>query len=591
MSKPWSLLGVLLSVVILSSVSAVLLAVPLKLDGNVDYIFTRNENDGGSQSDSSNLVLGFNARTYLWRPWLGTLNVGGVGSIAKTDADTVDSDTKLLSSRLLLKLLPRSRYPFHLTFNSSDNVIDWVNRDKPLLTNLGTEYRSRFFNVRQSYITLGGNRVDGWYSYRLRGIDENGSNKDGTLGMKVKWRLKDQNFYFKGTKSARKQTEIENKIDNNVLSLTHQYVPSSEFYIKSLVTNTNVQNETQNANGSFLRNTETDVRQAASFFYWRPAYKPMSMTGAVRIQTRTVDFFNDSSVDDQSHFFANLASNYQINRKAKLTATANVTSLDTERSNRLASNQSISANYRSDRYMVKGMDYYWYSSGGVGNEVEAQFDDTNLSHNINAGIGHNVHRRWIVGNRSTLTANVTQALREFVAIESFRSFDSFDASLTMTNSGSVTWKDGRTNRGSLFGQVSFLDARSFDQDIDSQIITAQISHTKSINRLSSYGGHLTVQSTRRNTTFFERKRFLTTSTGRLNYRHQRVFGIYRLKFKGKFDVSTTANREGGDRKQWRLEGRLSYAVGLLNTSVLGRWVNNDIGLGSKLLVLQLSRRF
>jgi len=84
---------------------------------------------------------------------------------------------------------------------------------------------------------------------------------------------------------------------------------------------------------------------------------------------------------------------------------------------------------------------------------------------------------------------------------------------------------------------------------------------------------------------------LTTLTGRLSYQHGRLFGIYRLKFNTKLDLSSTANRDGGDRKQAEWESRATYAVGMLNTALVARVVESDSGLGSRVVVFQANRSF
>ncbi len=584
-------LTILLGVVVLSAASTASLAYqlqPITFNGNIGYFYTLNENDGGSQADSSNLIGSLNADAYLWQPWFARLNAGGTVSIAKSEADTINSESKLLSSRLNLQVLPKSRFPFQLTFNSSDNAVEWVNKDKAELVDLGLDYRSRYFNVRQSYITLGGNRLDAWYSQRMRGSDINGDLKDNTYGAKAKWRAKNYNLYLAGTMQTKEQSEIDQQRKNTVLSLMHNYIPTSEFYIKTLATKTRVDNETRkgddptNSSGSFPLNSVTDISQVTSFFYWRPVHKPFTLTGGTRFVWRNVDFATVK--DDQTNFNANVAGNYQVNRRFRITGTANISSLDTERNNRVASKQSVLANFRSDRYALRYFNYYWYVNGGVGNEVEAQFQKTDTTQDLNIGIGHSAHRNWVTGNRSNLRANIIQAAREFIQI------DEGDTSFTLSHSASLTWRDGG-QQSTSFIQLSGLDSRNFDDDIDTQIITLQLSHNVPISRLSSWGGHFTLQSTRRNTVQTRMDRFLTTGTGRLNYRHARLFGIYRLEFRGRFDISTTANREGGDQKQAELEGRLRYNIGLLNTTLLGRWVNNDAGIGSKMLVFQVNRQF
>jgi len=554
---------------------------PLRLFGNVGYFYTLSEADGGGHSESTQLTGAFNANAYFWQPWFATADAGVTVSASNSSSGSSASDVKLISTRANLDVLPASRYPFRLGFTSSDNVVDWINSSQPLLVDLGQEYRSRYITARQGLMTVGGDRADAWYTKRSWDSDHSTKTSDQTVGLKLRTRAEHQNFYASGTFQERDSSVLSGKSENTILGFTHNYFPTSAFYINTLADGMRIDNSLAEDNGSFRASSVTDVNQVASQFFWRPEYRPFTMTGAVRLQKRSEDSVVASA--EQTNFAANLAANVQINRRTRLTATGQVTSLDTNVNNSLATTQSVTALYQSDRILLQEFSYYWYADGGVGNRVAAEYEDTTSSQSVNAGVGHNAQRVWNTGNRSTVRANLAQTARE--------SWETSGLSApTLNHSGSLSWNEN-LREGSSYAQFSAMDSRSLEDDSDTQLLNAQFSRNMPIDRVSSWGGNLSAQSSRRNSATYSQKGFLTTLTSRLSYQHGRLFGIYRLKFNTKLDLSSTANRDGGDRKKAEWESRATYAVGMLNTALVVRVVESDSGLGSRVVVFQANRSF
>ena len=286
---------------------------------------------------------------------------------------------------------------------------------------------------------------------------------------------------------------------------------------------------------------------------------------------------------------ANIAANYTITRRTRLTATANGSVLHTNQtSDARNTNQSLLLSYRSDKWFYRNIGYHWFANAGIGNQVNIEFEETDYSQNLNASIGHTAQRVWVTGNRSSLRFSFTQSARDTLLSEDLEN------SLTISHSATLFWNE-ELRKGRFYSQLSVLDSRNIDEETETQIINYQFSRIMPVSRLSQWGAHLSVQSSRRYTegdeedSFFDG--FLTTSTGRLNYQHGRVFGIYKLKFRLKLDVSSTANRDGDDRQQADLEARLGYNIGKLSTALIGREVWSDSGIGTFVLMFQLNRSF
>ncbi|HFE39543.1 MAG TPA: hypothetical protein ENK06_14205, partial [Gammaproteobacteria bacterium] len=378
---------------------------PGRVYGNLGFYYTGIRTEEGAKSNSTNTTLSLNMNSYVWKPWFATYDIGGTGSIAKNQSSANTSSVDLLSTHLNFSLLPRSRYPFRLTFSTNDNVNDLLSGD---LATGSRGYRSRYLNARQSFITLSGDRYDGWYTRRTRtysGVDL----VDNTVGAKAKVRGKYQNLYANGTYQWRDNSVNSNQTKNIFGSVTHNYFPSSEFYVKTLVSKIYTDDGSNTPNSSIFSNRTTNTDQLSSFFYWRPDYKPYRVTGGLRTYRRAADISNAADTT-QIGVDANVAGTYTITRRLLLTATANGSVLSSsDVSDARNSNQSVLLSYRSDRIRYRDIGYHWYASGGFENKINSEFNDTQTSQSLNATAGHSAQKGWTTGNRSTLRLNITQS--------------------------------------------------------------------------------------------------------------------------------------------------------------------------------------
>jgi len=568
--------------------------VPTRVYGNLGYYFTHTRADGGAKGNTTVGTLSLNADSYIWRPWFATLNVGGSGSLSSSETAVDTHNVDLLETHLDFSLIPRSRYPFRLTYNTNNNVTDWDLKIIP--TQFGQEYRSQYLNMRQSLITRSGDRYDAWYTLRTRNYYEN-KLTDDTFGLKAKTRGSKYNLYANGTYQQRKNDSRPNDLTKNIVaSVTHNYFPTSEFYIKTLVTESLFDDGKSSENSSVFQNRKTDTGQLSSFFYWRPEYRPYRLTGGLRVYQRQIEFgeSDNANIDAPSNSLqlgvdANIAGNYTINRRTRLTATVSGSALHRSSASDIGNtNQSVILNYRADKLWYREIAYHWFANAGIGNQVDVEYETTDYSQNFNAGIGHSAQRSWVAGNRSTVKANLTQSARETVLSEDL------DSSFSLSHSATLFWNE-EMRKGRFFSQLTLQDTRNLDDETETQILHYQFSRVVPINRLSQWGAHVSLQSSRRyapgsdEDSFWDG--FLTTTNGRLNYQHGRLFGIYKLKFRTKLDLSSTANRDGGDRKQADLESRLGYNIGKLSTALIGRYVWSDSGLGTFVVMFQLNRSF
>jgi len=195
--------------------------VPLRLYGNLGYYYTYTKADSGVEGEAVNYIGSLNASSFLWKPWLATLDMGGTVSATNTSTQSSggDQQAEFLSSRMRLNILPRSRVPLNITYYSSNNL---DLGDSSNLFGFAGNYRTRFLGIRQNFISRGGNRADVWYNQRIRTTDDLGELSDETVGFHLKARTAQQNFYTRGSYQTRDSSLIENKTTNGAISLMHQ---------------------------------------------------------------------------------------------------------------------------------------------------------------------------------------------------------------------------------------------------------------------------------------------------------------------------------------------------------------------------------
>ena len=589
-SKAWLAISLWLFGVMFSGANASIFYTP-KVYGNIGFHYTGTRTEGGAEGNSAYTTLSANANSFLWRPWFATYDLGATASNLRSDSGVSSNSVDLLYSHLDFSLLPQSRFPFRFTASYGNDVDSWGVKSFNWL-DMGSR-QTLYLNARQSFITRKGDRIDAWATQRSRNYFD-AKLKDKTFGAKIKTRGQKQNLYANGSYQTRSNSLTNLEATNVVGALTHNYFPTSEFYIKTLVSTTHYEDNSLVDHTSVFDDRITDRNQLSTFMYWRPEYRPYTATGGLRLYRRGTSAVNFSD-SNQVGLDANIAGNYSINRRLQATATASTAILHTRvNAGDKTDTQSIKVNallnYRSDRIMlVKKFVYYWYASGGFGNSVNVQFKNADYSQTFNVGAGHTAYRSWVTGNRSTFRLNFTQSAREYAR------YEPLDTGLNISHAVTATWNND-LRKGRFYSQLTVLDSHIIDNtNSNSQIVNLQFSRVMPINRLSQWGAHFSAQSSRYRSEndvssgFF--KEFISTASGRLNYQHARMFGIYKLKFRAKLDGYIAGGYERERRRQADAEARLGYNIGKLSTALIGRGVLNNTGLSMGVIVFQLNRSF
>ena len=579
-------------------------ALSLGVGGNIGYFHTFNQAEGGTRSASDNFLMAIQANGFVMEPWLLKVDGNLVANLNKSGTAYANNESHVLSGGINLHLFSQSRFPNVVSYRRSTRASDIdvslkrVQDEKSLgelvAVAMDDDYLATNVSVRQGLLLPSGNRFDLWYSNSVRGSGLFGMIEDENLGGKFKARWLGHNLYVDVINQTQSHSLSPKLSDNFTFSLMHNFFPSSDYYIKSLVSHYQVDNKTEESNGFFVANSNTALTQYHSMFYWRAPYKPYSVSGSMRFHRKERDTGFDNNETDQKNAFGSLTFDWELNRRVRMSMAGNVSVIDSDQDNSAGGTAQLLLSYRSGQNIfgwLDGLTHSWYMDGGIGNRVEAHYDDADIASTFNAGVGHHGNKQWLTGNRSSARLGFSQSVRAYTTpLNTLSEVNADVDSLDLTHTASLSHQAGIRKIRS-YSQITFMDSRKLLEDFDIQVVNAQASGSYPLNRLSSAGLNAALQSTRRNTEQSQSEGFQTSITAQINYQHARLFGIYKLKLRGKYDVSANLTERFGNRYRNDAEMRLSYLLGKLSTAVVGRVIKNDSGSPALMGMVHLNRQF
>ena len=571
---------------------------PIRTWGNIGYDL-RSESFGEIKYLSQSIVTKVNASTksYIWQPWFAQVS-GGLGlsstrSSTGTSSGSNTTDNKVTSNFITgnaaLNLLPYSRFPFEAHFDRSDNRLDTG------LSAIDSSYRTTRYGLTQRYRTLTGD------TQYMASYDRNmwesavfGTDQQDLLRLEMTKRLARQTLQINGdiTGNDRQQTHESTLI--GTLVARHSYVPDPALSVESLgnLSRTSYR----------LAQGESDLRylQLSSSAFWRPADKPLTVTGSARLFGMNSSSGASSSALRSAS--ANLGAFYELSKNIRLSSSANVNINDSNGIQTVASNQSAGITYQPDSFDLATFRYTGFGSATVTNRI----DPINSGQHLALQLGHSVNRSMGLGVGS-LGLNLNQS-----ASSDFDS--SIPAIVRLSHSGSLTWShaEGQNN---TFLRLSASDSRAVSGTNDFfQLLNLQASRNEGLTRNASWAGNLTIQAVRQKTGIMPNAYYnapiatlttpdtpvttTTTSSANLSYRHQRAFGVPRLRFVselriyGDMPLPVLAGPRQQESRSW--ENRLDYSIGRLQLRLSARVSevsSSNTNTKQSLLMFSLNRPF
>lgn len=570
--------GVMLTAGLLSPLGSTW-ALPIDVSGSVGYSFRSFAADRNNAT--SNQVLGnLHLRSYLWEPWFATFEGGFTFTQDNSNLDDgtnrVNTNSNIATGDLTLNVLPESRTPFRMIYQASDSRVDNIMVDNPLIHLMGEEFKTTNLDLRQSYITEGGHRVQARYGTRTWASDVNGNYTDNVAGIDIDYRPARQRLAFTGNVENIDQSRSGRHQDNLILDLDHYYFPSDDFRVDTKLSHYNLDN-TFNGSTGLVDTSTTQITQASTFSFWRPLDRRWTVSTGARAFTMAGG--NSAQSSNQSNVGVTAGAFYQYSKHLRFDGSTNFSNGSVNGANQNMQTQYLGGLYQSDLAEVRGFTYEWYGNAGVDNQIDPDIKMQSVA----GTLGHDAQKMWVAGPAASLRLSLSQSINGVLATRAINTTERLD------HSASLSWNESG-DQGTSLVQLTVSDSRNFGNLKDQQqLVNFQLSRYQTITHRSTLSGNLTLQSVRREFgTFYPNNGTFTSATGQVTYTQIDLFDMPRLQFNSDLRLSQASTAEGRDRNEW--ENRLDYTIGLVDASVSLRFFDDGMQT-TRLLYFRVIRRF
>jgi len=552
----------------------------IDLSGSLGYTYRSLSDKLGDDTVSNQLRATIDARGYLWQPWFATLDAHASLTQDNTDfSNTSDSETTISTGDLDLNILPKSRAPFQLMYRVSDSRVDTNTDSNPLITLGHREYSTSRIGLKQSYYTENGDRYQARYDYSKWSTELGDSYDDRIVGLEMNLQRPKQRLIAKTSYQVTDQSQTDRESDNLIVNVDHFWYPTRDLRVDTMGSLYNFDvTSTQPPLGTNQGDYTSDLTQLSSFMFWRPADRPLSVSGGLRLYDLSSATTGNEVMLRSLNATAGMF--YQYTKYVRFDANVDVTTNDNGVDQATASKERGGVLYQSDILKIfSDFSYQWYASAGAQNQ-STRFESIQT---LNAKLGQDLNRLWLLGEASTLRLSFSQSIDE-----NEQTGDVEASFQHLENSASLGF-DQTNWGGTTLVQFTVSDGRDFgDSDAIDDFVNFQAVRNQPINRSSSLSGNLTLQSVHRSYASLNTSDTTTTATGEITYQHSRIFGVLQLHFLSDFRISKAASDIDNDRAEW--ENRLDYNIGLLDLSLSWRRIDTD-GDYYDLLYFQATRRF
>jgi hypothetical protein len=439
---------------------------------------------------------------------------------------------------------------------------------------VGTRVKLRYQNSEREELREFSNRPD----------DQNTSNQE-LVDLSLRRTIGKNSFDFDShwEETLRDETGLD---DKRILHLLrHRYRPDVSLSVDNVLSQTNTEITSSSST------TRNERSQLISTAFWRPrTQRPLTVTGTA-LFVESEQFINNSANDNSANSYVLSGGfNYQWTPSLSLRGTTSINQTETNTLEQNSTLVRVGATYNGDVVKLGSMDYRWSVLADVGNRTGVDDANGNSVQEYSFGINHGVSRITAL-NGGSLQFNLSQ---DATVLNTSNDFEEH----ILTHSASLGWTHRGPNTSTIM-QISASDRRRVDGEKSIfQIINLQASRTRQLNRVSSWSGNLTVQATRTSTDIQDND-WQTIANIDLNYQHQRVFDIPRLRFISEYrflseqfnEFNNGINNdilEERDTHFWK--NRLEYYIGRLELSLHANLTERE-GVRDTLIMFMLRRNF
>lgn len=552
--------------------------------GSVGYNYRSLQGDAGAESTSHQGLGSLSVNSYLWRPWVGTMDLSTtVATNATTtegkDAGSTEADSRILTGDLNLNILPQSRAPLNLRYAQTDTRIDYkaVNTDSIIVLNDG-DATAKKLGLTQSYVWEAGHRLRAIYDNNEWTSDKNGDYTDETVGAEMDFR--GAGYHMISNAKKQESTRSIGSLVNQTTAFdtTHYYYPTQTFRLDSRYSQYNTERgfdvpSLNDQSGTSM----VDIKQASSFGFYRPAGSPWSLSGGLRVFNMAGENDGDAQEDNETQSASGTAGGfYRYNQRLRYDFSGGLSKSTGSEIDSEVKRGRAGILYQSDLKSLNKFMYQWYSSLSLDGVGSTFGEESETSVGGNAVLGHNLQRvlasegalMFRVSGAQTLGGSYINVSRDSaIAEDETLDMQRLEHSVTLSMNHNAT---GATS----YGQLTLSDGRSLGSTkMDQQMVWFQLYRDQRVTSQSTLSGNLSLQYVNHNYESSVADVGVTTSTAKISYRTLAFLWMPKLHFLSDFMVSQASEEEGVDRQEW--ENRFDYAIGQLTTSLSHRVIDYD----------------
>ncbi|HHM05052.1 MAG TPA: hypothetical protein ENJ19_04835, partial [Gammaproteobacteria bacterium] len=292
-------------------------ALPVDWSGSLGYSYRKLDTDT-ADATSHQLIASLRLRTYIWQPWFATaeggINFSRDSSDVENSAGRSETDSDILSGDAVLNILPRSQTPFRVLYQTTDSRVDDVRITNPLVTLTSEEFTTEHLELRQSYITDAGHRLQAYYATRNWKSDSSGTFDDELMGLELDWRPPRQRLLAKVNQRTTEQSSKDRHQDDLIVDVDHYWYVGDALRVDTKASLYDLDTSFEGVTG-LVDTTSTKIMQVSSFAFWRPMTRRVRLSGGLRAYDMSGE--NSAQSSDQTSLSGSVGAYFQQTKRLR----------------------------------------------------------------------------------------------------------------------------------------------------------------------------------------------------------------------------------------------------------------------------------
>lgn len=587
---------------------------PIATSGNVSYDLRASRGQGEGSSLSQLLTTNLGVRSYIYQPWFATVSAelgvttawsrqssGAASQDPFAAQERISFSDRFLTGKGQVDVFPRSRFPFEVHVERSDSRVG-----SGMASSL--DFRSQNIGFSQRYRPVSGAyNLSGTFDRRQQWGAGFRDTQDALTGdYSTRWKHHELSVGAAWNQSRRRASEEQSEF--RTLVGRHNYAPSADLSLDTTV------NWSQTLEDLLFASTDMAVLQWSTVGLWRRENSPLTLTGAARGLVLRDGAGDGRGMDSLG---LTLGASYELNRNARLVASGNAITSNSNGSGAHGFSGSVGASWQGDTIEFKRLRYDYFANGSAGastsssaggGALDGMGSGRRTQTTLNAQLGHTVTRTVPLSTQSgialsaaqTLSANASRSTADRGELN-----DGADSSRNLLHTLGATWNIAAENRGA-FARASYSDSTELGgSGARFQLLNFQLSGNFDFDRNRSLSGDLTWQRIEQRSgdpldglglPADAQRSGSRSAGGEITYRQQRLFGVPRLRFTSRLKLAQDVLNQPGvlaiipDRETRLWENRLDWLIGRLQSQIVLRISEVD-GRQREFLMWRIQRNF